>query len=82
MALSAQDEKDFSECFEMFDEQGEGIVPVKELSKMMTLLGWDPTKAELDEVVRKSGLRGEANATKSMCVTLFTNLDDQCSLSV
>ena len=59
MGLSAQDEKDFSECFEMFDEDGEGVVGVAELSKMMTLLGWDPSRGELDDVIRKAGLRSK-----------------------
>lgn len=59
MGLSAQDEKDFSECFEMFDEEGEGVVEVKQLSKMMTLLGWNPTIKELEDVVKKAKLRGK-----------------------
>ena len=57
MGLSQKDEKDFGECFEMFDEEAEGVVNVSELSRMMTLLGWDPSRAELDEVIRKAGLR-------------------------
>ena len=59
MGLSTQDEKEFSDCFEMFDELGEGVVNVGELSKMMTLLGWDPSQAELNEVTRKAGLRSK-----------------------
>ena len=72
MGLCAQEEKEFRECFDMFDEEGEDSVEVKELSKMMTLLGWDPTQSELNEVVKKSGLRRK---TKSFFRYLTRNFN-------
>ena len=63
--MSAKDEKEFRECFEMFDDLGEGFVKCSELSRMMTLLGWDPSKSELDKVLQDAGLR------RKFCYTLL-----------
>lgn len=57
MPLTPADEKQFSDCFEMFDEEGEGEINVCEINRIMTLLGWDPTKNEIDHVVKAAKLR-------------------------
>ncbi|XP_076819619.1 calmodulin-like protein 6 [Clavelina lepadiformis] len=71
MPLSDQEEKEFQECFEMFDEEGEESINVGELNKMLRLLGWDPTESELQEIVRKSGLRSAGKMTKPQFLKLM-----------
>jgi len=45
--LTAQETKQFSEVFEMFDESGDNKVPIGKVGDMMNTMGWNATAAEL-----------------------------------
>ncbi|XP_002129217.2 calglandulin-like [Ciona intestinalis] len=71
MKLSPKDEKEFNECFEMFDEEDVGEVNVAELTKMMTLLGWDPSQNELEQVIRAAKLKPRGKMSKCQFMNLM-----------
>jgi len=86
MPLTDEDCKKFGECFEMFDEEGEGVIKVSELKKMMVLLGWDPTKSEMEELLRDAKIKGNwwpceifvacatyMNSESSLCMLKLTD---------
>ena len=50
---------EFSKAFEMFDEDGGGDISLKELGKAMTVLGWNPTGCELQEIINTFDSKGE-----------------------
>lgn len=50
--LSPEQIAEFQAAFDMFDEDGGGDISTKELGRVMTLLGWNPTRSELDEIIR------------------------------
>merc|ERR1711881_194810 len=56
--LTAQETKQFSEVFEMFDEAGDNKVPIGKVGDMMNTMGWNATTAELTNC-RKAAKLGE-----------------------
>lgn len=45
--LSAAQITEYKGIFEMFDEEGNGLVKTSELERLMSLIGINPTKREL-----------------------------------
>jgi len=45
--LTAQETKQFSEVFEMFDESGDNAVNISKVPEMMNTMGWNATGAEI-----------------------------------
>ncbi|XP_039256606.1 troponin C, skeletal muscle-like [Styela clava] len=70
---------EFKTAFDMFDEDGGGDISVKELGKIMTLLGWNPTRNELDEIISpydKEG-KGAINFTEFLALMVQWMKDDK-----
>uniref|UniRef100_A0A4X2M3S1 Calmodulin like 6 n=2 Tax=Vombatus ursinus TaxID=29139 RepID=A0A4X2M3S1_VOMUR len=51
--LSADQIKEYKGIFEMFDEEGNGLVKTTELERLMSLLGINPTKSELGTMAKE-----------------------------
>ncbi|XP_074162625.1 calmodulin-like protein 6 [Sminthopsis crassicaudata] len=51
--LSADQIKEYKGIFEMFDEEGNGLVKTSELERLMSLLGINPTKSELGSMAKE-----------------------------
>lgn len=43
--------EEFKTAFEMFDEDGGGDISTAELGRVLNLLGWNPTRNELNEII-------------------------------
>uniref|UniRef100_H2Z3V7 EF-hand domain-containing protein n=1 Tax=Ciona savignyi TaxID=51511 RepID=H2Z3V7_CIOSA len=71
MKLSPKEEKEFNECFEMFDEEDVGEIPVSDLNRIMSLLGWDPTQSEIEQVIRAAKLRPRGQMKRSEFMNLM-----------
>ena len=55
-ALQAQIEEqvsEFKEAFDLFDENGDGRIPAKELGTMMRALGQNPSDSELQDMIEE-----------------------------
>jgi len=51
--LSEEDVESYKQAFELFDEDGDGTISIKELSKVMTSLGQNPTDAEIEDMINE-----------------------------
>ncbi|XP_029435135.1 calmodulin-like protein 6 [Rhinatrema bivittatum] len=50
--LTPQQVTEYKGVFEMFDEEGNGLVQTKELEKVMSLMGINPTKRDLAQMAK------------------------------
>merc|ERR1719479_649846 len=49
---------DIREAFRVFDRNGDGYISAEELSQVMSTLGENLTKEEIDEMIREADLDG------------------------
>lgn len=47
------------ECFEMFDKNRDGTISVEELGSILRALGQNPTKAQVDDIMKKADKNGK-----------------------
>ena len=50
---------EFKAAFDMFDSDGGGDISTKELGQVMRMLGQNPTREELDEIIEEVDEDGE-----------------------
>lgn len=50
---------EFKAAFDMFDTDGGGDISTKELGQVMRMLGQNPTRQELDEIIEEVDEDGE-----------------------
>lgn len=50
---------EFKAAFDMFDTDGGGDISTKELGQVMRMLGQNPTREELDEIIEEVDEDGE-----------------------
>lgn len=48
------------ECFEMFDKNRDGTISVEELGSILRALGQNPTKAQVDDIMKKADKNGKS----------------------
>ena len=48
------------EAFELHDKQGRGVIPCKDLGKLMRVIGQNPTEDELQGLVNEVDAEGES----------------------
>lgn len=48
------------ECFEMFDKNRDGTISVEELGSILRALGQNPTKAHVDDIMKKADKNGKS----------------------
>lgn len=67
---------EFKAAFDLFDTDGGGDISTKELGTVMRMLGQNPTREELDEIIEEVDEDGEQNkipATWRVQKNDFTN---------
>ena len=57
---------EFKAAFDMFDTDGGGDISTKELGTVMRMLGQNPTREELDEIIEEVDEDGEPWITSLM----------------
>ena len=57
--LSSMISPEFKAAFDMFDTDGGGDISTKELGTVMRMLGQNPTREELDEIIEEVDEDGE-----------------------
>ena len=55
--------QEFKAAFDMFDTDGGGDISTKELGTVMRMLGQNPTREELDEIIEEVDEDGETIVT-------------------
>lgn len=50
--LTPEQIAEFQTAFDMFDDDGGGDINTRELGRVMSLLGWNPTRNELDDIIK------------------------------
>ena len=51
--LSQEQIAELKEAFALFDKNGSGVIMAKDLGTVMRSLGYNPTEAELQEIINK-----------------------------
>lgn len=59
-SLSTVISPEFKAAFDLFDTDGGGDISTKELGTVMRMLGQNPTKEELDEIIEEVDEDGES----------------------
>ncbi|CAD5118207.1 DgyrCDS6930 [Dimorphilus gyrociliatus] len=60
MALSEDTQQEIKECFQLFDREGRGSIPIDQLGEMVRALRQCPTQKEVGELIREfCGNKGE-----------------------
>lgn len=73
---------EFKAAFDMFDTDGGGDISTKELGTVMRMLGQNPTREELDEIIEEVDEDGEprtatqAAVARNSCFTHKSNVKD------
>ncbi|CAH1228159.1 CALM1 [Branchiostoma lanceolatum] len=57
--LSEQQIIEFREAFSVYDKDGDGIIAIKELFKVMWSLGQNPTESEMEKILQDVDPDGE-----------------------
>lgn len=58
MILSSKDEQNISDIFDCFDESDSNSVDISLLGTMVSLLGYNPTKKRILDVIKEAKLKG------------------------
>uniref|UniRef100_A0A3Q2E095 Troponin C2, fast skeletal type n=1 Tax=Cyprinodon variegatus TaxID=28743 RepID=A0A3Q2E095_CYPVA len=62
--VSLREEQTFKAAFDLFDTDGGGDISTKELGTVMRMLGQNPTREELDEIIEEVDEDGEMDFIK------------------
>ena len=57
--LTEEQIREFKEAFSLFDKDGDGTIPTKEVGTVMRSLGQNPTEAELQEMINDMDVDGQ-----------------------
>ena len=73
MAVELTEEQiaEFKEAFTLYDKEGKGSIPTKELVTVMRSLGQNPSDAELQELINDANADGNITITFSQFLTMM-----------
>lgn len=71
---------EFKAAFDMFDTDGGGDISTKELGTVMRMLGQNPTREELAEIIEEVDEDGKNNQTYFTLPQTFSTCGPQSSL--
>lgn len=70
--LSEAQINEFRETFSMFDKNGTGFIAMKDLSKVMKILGQNPMKDDLNDIIHEAGLSDKREIDFSEFLSIMT----------
>ena len=80
--LSPKKVKELKEAFALFDKDGNGQITTEELGDVMRSLGFNPTPAELKDMIHDADRGGDGTIQFNEFVTLMTMETDQSDLDM
>lgn len=70
--LSTLISPEFKAAFDLFDTDGGGDISTKELGTVMRMLGQNPTKEELDEIIEEVDEDGESREFYAQAINHYS----------
>jgi Ca2+-binding EF-hand superfamily protein len=67
---------EYKQAFSVFDKDGSGSITTVELESVMKSLGQDPTKEELDAMIREVDADGKANQADQPVAVLTQTISE------